>query len=59
MARTDIKAPEDGTVTDLRVHTPGGVINPGEALLDLVPKSDRLVVEARVKPSISTGCARG
>lgn len=50
LARTDVKAPEDGIVTDLRVHTTGGVINPGEPLLDLVPDADRLVVEAQVKP---------
>jgi HlyD family secretion protein len=50
MARTAIKAPEDGTITDLRVHTPGGVITPGEALMDLVPKSDPLVIEAEVRP---------
>ncbi len=50
LARTDIKAPENGTVTDLRVHTPGGVINAGEPLLDLVPQSDRLVVEAQLRP---------
>ncbi|HUK57949.1 MAG TPA: HlyD family type I secretion periplasmic adaptor subunit [Stellaceae bacterium] len=50
LARTDVKAPEDGTVTNLRVHTPGGVVNPGEPLLDLVPKDDRLVIEARVRP---------
>ncbi len=50
MARTAIKAPEDGTITDLRVHTPGGVINPGEPLMDLVPKSDPLVIEAQVRP---------
>jgi HlyD family secretion protein len=50
LARIDIRAPETGTITDLRVHTPGGVINPGEALLDLVPQTDRLVVDARVRP---------
>ncbi len=50
LARTEVKAPEDGTVTDLRVHTPGGVVNPGEAMLDLVPKADRLVIEAEVRP---------
>ena len=50
MARTEIKAPEDGVITDLRVHTPGGVINPGEAVLDLVPKADRLVIEAQIRP---------
>lgn len=50
LERTAIKAPQDGIVTDLRVHTLGGVINPGEALLDLVPTDDQLVVEARVRP---------
>jgi len=50
LARTQVKAPENGTVTDLRVHTPGGVIAAGEALLDLVPEADRLVVEAEVRP---------
>src|SRR6185437_10594169 len=50
LARIDIRAPETGTITDLRVHTPGGVINPGEALLDLVPQADRLVVEVQVRP---------
>jgi HlyD family secretion protein len=50
LARTDVKAPEDGIVTDLRVHTTGGVVQAGEALMDLVPQSDRLVVEAQVRP---------
>ncbi|HKW53233.1 MAG TPA: HlyD family type I secretion periplasmic adaptor subunit, partial [Stellaceae bacterium] len=50
LTRVDVKAPENGTITDLRVHTLGGVINPGEALLDLVPQSDRLVVEVQVRP---------
>jgi HlyD family secretion protein len=50
LARDDVKAPENGIVTDLRVHTPGGVISPGAALLDLVPEADRLVVEVQVRP---------
>ena len=50
LVRTEVKAPEDGTVTELRVHTPGGVVQAGEALLDLVPQADRLVVEAQVRP---------
>jgi HlyD family secretion protein len=50
LARTEVKAPESGVVTDLRVHTPGGVVAAGEALLDLVPDADRLVVEAEVRP---------
>ena len=50
LSRTEVKAPEDGVVTDLRVHTLGGVIGAGEALLDLVPLHDTLIVTARVKP---------
>ena len=50
LARTAVKAPEDGVVTDLRVHTPGGVIAAGAAVMDLVPRQDRLIVTARVRP---------
>jgi HlyD family secretion protein len=50
LARTAVKAPEDGVVTDLRVHTPGGVIGAGAPLIDLVPRQDRLIVTARVRP---------
>jgi HlyD family type I secretion membrane fusion protein len=47
---TELRAPVDGTVTDLKVHTAGGVVAPGEVLMEIVPSSDRLVVEARVLP---------
>jgi membrane fusion protein, type I secretion system len=50
LSRTAVKAPEDGVVTDLKVHTPGGVIGAGAALMDLVPRQDRLIVIARVRP---------
>jgi HlyD family secretion protein len=50
LARTEVKAPEDGVVTDLKVHTPGGVIGAGEPLMDLVPGHDRLIVTARLRP---------
>ncbi|WP_051389618.1 HlyD family type I secretion periplasmic adaptor subunit [Bradyrhizobium sp. Ec3.3] len=50
LSRTVIKAPEDGVVTDLRVHTPGGVIGAGAPLMDLVPRQDRLIVTARLRP---------
>ncbi|HZB92683.1 MAG TPA: HlyD family type I secretion periplasmic adaptor subunit [Stellaceae bacterium] len=59
LARTDIRAPEDGTVTDLRVHTPGGVVNAGEPLLDLVPQDDTLMIEARVRPQDIDGVREG
>jgi HlyD family secretion protein len=50
LLRTEVKAPEDGVVTDLRIHTPGGVVAAGAPLMDLVPRQDRLIVTARVRP---------
>ena len=47
LSRTEVKAPEDGVVTDLRIHTPGGVIGASAPLMDLMPRRDRLIVTAR------------
>lgn len=48
--RTTIKAPLDGTVVGLNIHTVGGVIGSGEALLGIVPSDGRLIIEARLDP---------
>ncbi|WEN40563.1 Type I secretion system membrane fusion protein PrsE [Thauera sp. GDN1] len=48
--RLALKAPVSGVVVDLAIHTIGGVIKPGERILDVVPQADELVVEARVQP---------
>lgn len=48
--RTDILAPQAGTVVGLRMHTAGGVVGPGEPLLDIVPSGDRLIIEAQIDP---------
>ncbi|MGH6782122.1 MAG: HlyD family type I secretion periplasmic adaptor subunit, partial [Sphingomonadaceae bacterium] len=50
LARTEVRAPEAGTITDLRIHTPGGVVAAAEPLMDLVPRQDRLIVRVQVKP---------
>lgn len=50
LARLTVKAPRGGFVHELAVHTVGAVILPGETLLHIVPKTDALVVEARVRP---------
>jgi HlyD family type I secretion membrane fusion protein len=50
LARTVIRAPVSGTVVNLRKFTPGGVVGAGEPILDLVPRDDLLVIEARVRP---------
>jgi HlyD family secretion protein len=51
LARTWIRAPSPGTIVNLRFKTQGGVVGPGEAILDLIPDEDRLVLEARVAPN--------
>lgn len=50
-ARTDIRSPIAGVVKDLRYHTIGGVVQPGAPIMEIVPSSDRLVVEARLDPA--------
>ncbi len=50
-ARTRITAPVAGVVVGLQVFTPGGVIRPGEPLMEIVPAGDRLIIEARVNPN--------
>jgi HlyD family secretion protein len=50
LRRIDIRAPQSGVVHQLTVFTEGGVINPGEPILLIVPEGDRLVIEARVAP---------
>lgn len=48
--KTEVKAPENGVVMNLEIHTIGGVITPGQPLLEIVPENATLVVEARVNP---------
>jgi HlyD family secretion protein len=50
LKRVDIRAPIDGVVLQLTVHTVGGVITPGEAIMLIVPQSDTLQVEAKIPP---------
>ena len=50
VARTVIRAPQAGTVLDLQAHTLGAVVKPGAKLLDIVPRGEKLLVEAKVAP---------
>jgi HlyD family secretion protein len=50
LKRVDIRAPIDGVVLALTVHTVGGVITPGEAIMLIVPQTDTLQVEAKIPP---------
>ncbi|MGZ9082836.1 MAG: HlyD family type I secretion periplasmic adaptor subunit [Rhodoplanes sp.] len=51
LKRVDLRAPQAGTVHQLAVHTVGGVIGNGEIIMQIVPRADELVVEAKVAPS--------
>lgn len=49
LSRLDITAPATGIVHDLAMHTVGGVVKPGDQLMQIVPRAD-LVVESRISP---------
>lgn len=49
--RTTIAAPLRGTVKNIRVNTQGGVIQPGEAIMEIIPVGEQLLLEGRVKPA--------
>lgn len=49
--RTTITAPVRGTVKNVRVSTIGGVIQPGEHILEIVPLEEQLLVEGKIRPS--------
>ena len=48
--RVEIRAPQTGIVNQLNIHTIGGVIGNGEMLMQVVPRADKLIVEAKVAP---------
>lgn len=48
LRRIDVVSPQDGIITNIRSRTPGGVIGPGQPILDIIPENERLVVEAKV-----------
>ena len=48
LKRLDVRAPMDGRIYQLAVHTVGGVVNPGEALMLLAPDTRSLTVEAKI-----------
>lgn len=50
LARTEIRAPATGAVVGLNVFTRGGVIAPGQKLMDIVPEREPLLIQARISP---------
>lgn len=52
LGRIEIKSPASGQVVGLAFQTVGGVIGPGQKLMDVVPQDQALLVEARVAPHL-------
>ncbi|KQN93743.1 secretion protein HylD [Sphingomonas sp. Leaf231] len=50
LARTEIRSPSTGAVVGLTVFTPGGVIQAGQKLMDIVPEQAPLRIQARISP---------
>jgi membrane fusion protein, type I secretion system len=50
LQRIEIRSPTSGTIHQLAVHTIGGVVKAGETIMEVVPDSDELQVEAHVPP---------
>ena len=51
VSRTVIKSPMHGIVQKLFIHTVGGVLKPGEDIMEIVPSDQNLLVEVKIKPS--------
>lgn len=50
LARLEIRAPVSGKIVNLSLHTVGGVISPGETIMEIVPTSGQLIIEAQIQP---------
>jgi len=50
LKRTILRAPVNGTIKTLNVHTVGGVIRPSEAVVEIVPAGDMLLIEVKLPP---------
>jgi HlyD family secretion protein len=57
--RTEIRAPGSGSIQNLKVHTVGSVVRPGDVLMELVPEDEELVINARVSPIDKDNVAPG
>lgn len=51
LERNELKAPASGVVNNVQVTTEGGFVNAGEAIMQIVPIGEKLLIEARVDPS--------
>lgn len=52
LAKTQIKAPDEGQVVGLAVQSPGAVIQSGQKLMDIVPENEGLILETKIFPHL-------
>lgn len=52
LGRTEIRSPVDGEVVGLQIAGPGGVVTPGQRLMDIVPRGATLLLDARIPPHV-------
>ncbi len=50
LERIKITSPVKGVVVKLRYHTPGGVVEPGKTVMEIVPVEENLLIEVKVRP---------
>lgn len=50
LRRTEIRSPVRGRVNTVLINTRGGVVQPGEPIMEVTPMEDRLLIEARIRP---------
>lgn len=51
VSRSEVKAPMDGVVNRVLINTVGGVVKPGDPIIEMTPSDDKLVIEARISPT--------
>ncbi|HWA46255.1 MAG TPA: HlyD family type I secretion periplasmic adaptor subunit [Hypericibacter adhaerens] len=51
VTRTEVRSPVHGTIKEIKIRTIGGVIQPGQNLVEITPIEDTLLVEAQIRPS--------
>jgi protease secretion system membrane fusion protein len=52
LARIQVKSPVDGQVVGLSVSALGGVVTPGQRMMDIVPRGEALLLDARIPPQV-------
>ena len=52
LSRTQLRSPVDGQVVGMTVTSTGGVVTPGQRLMDIVPKGEALLVDAKIPPHV-------